>query len=335
MGVGKGKSVFAGVAALALIASFTGQSRADDAKPRMVVVHKIAGIPGVQLMADGVVHGGKDYGIDASLTGPATPDPAQQVKLVEDMIAQKVSVIGLVPLDVNVAAGSLKKAQDAGIKVITLEGANQPNKDWNVDMVGPKEFGEKEMQVLAKAMGEKGEYIVFVGTLTTPLHNEWADYAVAYQKAHYPEMKQATDRLPGGDEVDVSQQTTLDAMKAHPHVKGFLVEGSNGPIGVGNALRQLHLGGKAAIVGTCVPSQARALIMDHIITECTWWNPIDSGYAMVAVAKQMLDGKPFVDGADIGGIGAAKVDAANHSIQFDKLLEITTGNVDSLIKQGL
>src|SRR5882724_189677 len=106
------------------------------------------------------------------------------------------------------------------------------------------------MQRLAKDLNEKGEYAVYVGTLTTPLHNVWADAAVAYQKAHYPNMKQATDRFPGGDEVDVSQ--------AYPNVGGFVIEGSNGPIGAGNALKQLKLQRKVAVVGTCVPGQARA-----------------------------------------------------------------------------
>ena len=37
-----------------------------------------------------------------SMVGPANVDPAQQVKLLEDLIAKKVDVIGLVPLDVKV-----------------------------------------------------------------------------------------------------------------------------------------------------------------------------------------------------------------------------------------
>jgi len=35
-------------------------------------------------------------------------------------------------------------------------------------------------------MGEEGEYIVYVGSLTVPLHNLWADAAIAYKKSTYP-----------------------------------------------------------------------------------------------------------------------------------------------------
>ena len=35
------------------------------------------------------------------------------------------------------------------------------------------------MEALAKAMGGEGKYIVYVGSLTVPLHNKWADAAIA------------------------------------------------------------------------------------------------------------------------------------------------------------
>jgi simple sugar transport system substrate-binding protein len=322
-----------GAAALAGGANAPGLVLADTQKT-MVVIHKIAGIPWVNLMADGVVKGGKDFNINASLIGPAAVDPAQQVKLLEDVIARKVDVVGLVPLDSKVCAPVLERAHAEGIKVITLEGPNQDGRDWNVDLVNSIDFGETQMKRLAEGMGEKGEYVVYVGTLTTPLHNVWADAAIAYQKAHYPNMKLATDRFPGGDEVDVSQKTTLDVVKAYPKVTGILAEGSNGPIGTGNALRQLKLK-TITVVGTCVPGQAKSLIHAGLIRECTLWNPIDSGYAMVAVARLMLDGKEIENGMEIPSVGVATVDPAKKSIQFDKMLEITKANVDGLVAQGL
>ncbi len=109
------------------------------------------------MMADGVAQGGQKFGITASLIGPATPDPAQQVKLIEDVIAQKVDVIGLAAARREGRAPSLKRAQAAGIKVVTLEGPNQDGRDWNVDLVNSKTFGEIQMQRLAAAMGEKGD----------------------------------------------------------------------------------------------------------------------------------------------------------------------------------
>ncbi len=56
---------------------------------------------------------------------------------------------------------------------------------------------------------------------------------------------------------------------------------------------------------------------------------------MVAVAKLLLDGTPIVADMEIADLGKASVDPANKAIQFDKMLEITTDNVDSLVAAGL
>ena len=301
----------------------------------MVTVVKIAGIPWFNAVEKGIKKGATDFGIDASMVGPANVDPAQQVKLLEDLIAKKVNVIGLVPLDVKVCEPVLKRAQAAGIKVITHEGPEQEGRDWNVELIDSVRFGEVQMQRLAKDMNEEGEYVVYVGTLTTPLHNKWADAAIAYQKAKYPKMKLVADRFPGADEIDTSYKTSLDVIKAYPNLKGILGFGSNGPIGAGNAVREKRLGKKIAVVGTVLPSQAKDLIADGIIREGFLWNPTDAGYAMVAVAKLVLDGKEIKDGVDIPGLGKASVDVAGKLIKVDKIMRINGETIEALIAGGL
>ena len=128
-------------------------------------------------------------------------------------------------------------------------------------------------------------------------------------------MKLVADRFPGADEIDTSYRTTLDVIKAYPNLKGILGFGSNGPIGAGNAVREKRLGKKIAVVGTVLPSQAKELITDGIIREGFLWNPTDAGYAMVAVAKLVLDGKEIKDGIEIPGLGKAAVDVARQADQ--------------------
>ncbi|HVB16103.1 MAG TPA: substrate-binding domain-containing protein, partial [Stellaceae bacterium] len=78
------------LAGAAALAGATGLPRiAAAAEKTMVVVVKIAGIPWFNLLERGVKQAGSRFGVDASMIGPANVDPAQQVKLVEDLIAKK------------------------------------------------------------------------------------------------------------------------------------------------------------------------------------------------------------------------------------------------------
>ncbi len=321
-----------GISAASAVVPLSARSAAE---PTMVTVVKITGIPWFNLVDRGLVRGGKKFDVDVSMTGPAHVDPAQQVKLVEDLIARKVNVIGLVPLDVKVLAPVLQRAQQAGIPVITQEGPNQDGRTWDVELINSTKFGEEQMQALARFMNEEGEYVVYVGTLTTPLHNKWADAAIAYQKAHYPKMKLAASRFPGADEVDTSMRTTLDVLKAYPNLKGILGFGSNGPIGAGIAVRQKRLADKVMVVGTVVPSQAKPMIMDGTIKEGFLWSPIDAGYAMVAVASRVLRNQPIEDGFEVEGLGKANVDKENKIVAWNDILVINKSSIDGLIKQGL
>jgi simple sugar transport system substrate-binding protein len=321
-----------GISAAGAVVPLSARSASE---PTMVTVVKITGIPWFNLVDRGLVRGGKKFDVDVSMTGPAHVDPAQQVKLVEDLIARKVNVIGLVPLDVKVLAPVLQRAQQAGIPVITQEGPNQDGRTWDVELINSTKFGEEQMQALARFMNEEGEYVVYVGTLTTPLHNKWADAAIAYQKAHYPKMKLAASRFPGADEVDTSMRTTLDVLKAYPNLKGILGFGSNGPIGAGIAVRQKHLADKVMVVGTVVPSQAKPMIMDGTIKEGFLWSPIDAGYAMVAVASRVLRNQPIEDGFEVEGLGKANVDRENKIVAWNDILVINKNSIDGLIKQGL
>ncbi|MEO8243657.1 MAG: substrate-binding domain-containing protein, partial [bacterium] len=86
---------------------------------KLGVVVKIGGIPWFNAMETGILAKGKELGDDASMIGPTSADPALQVRAIEDLIAQGVNAIGVVPNDANVLEPVLKKAREAGIKVIT------------------------------------------------------------------------------------------------------------------------------------------------------------------------------------------------------------------------
>jgi simple sugar transport system substrate-binding protein len=88
---------------LATAGLFGMMSPAGAAEPKtMATVVKEAGVPWFNILNQGLEEAGKAYNITTTMVGPVQVDPAQQVKLIDDLVAKKVDVIGLVPLDVNV-----------------------------------------------------------------------------------------------------------------------------------------------------------------------------------------------------------------------------------------
>ena len=322
------RTLVQGAAALG-IATALGATRALAANnpPKIGIVGKVK-IPWFDNVEKGVLKAGQDLGVDASIINPTTDDPAQQVRAIEDLIAKKVDVIGVVPNDGKALEPVLKRAQDAGIKVVMNESPGQKNADWDIELIQDKAFGEAHLEAFAEAIGGEGKYVVFVGGLTVALHNLWADYAVALQKEKYPKMQQVGDRFGVSNSVDDSYKTAMDQMQANPDLKGFLIFGANGPIGAGNAVSDRDQIGKVIVVGPFIPSQGRKLMKSGAITRGFLWNPIDSGYAMVALGKAMAGGAEIKDGIDLPGMGPCQVDTSGRVIRANKQIDLNPQSID-------
>jgi simple sugar transport system substrate-binding protein len=319
----------AAMGAAGTLASFS--ARAANNPLQIGIVAKIR-IPWFDNVEKGVKKAAQDLGVNAWMIAPTTDDAAQQVRAVEDLIAKKVDVIGVIPNNGAALEPVFKRAQDAGIKVIVHEQPDQKYADWDIELIQNKEFGEAHLEAFAQAIGGEGKYVLYVGGLTVTLHNLWADAAVALQKQKYPKMQQVGDRFGVSNSVEDSYKTAVDQMRANPDLKGFLIFGANGPIGAGQAVADRDKIGKVIVVGPFIPSQGAKLMKQGAITRGFLWNPIDAGYAMVQLGKILAEGTTPTDGMDIPGLGPVKVENDIHTIRANKMLDINPGSIDELAK---
>jgi len=295
----------------------------------IAVVVKIVGIPFFNVFEDGVKKAAEELGVNAYVTGPTDADPAQQVKIVEDLINAGVDAIVVVPNDATALEAVLQRARDKGIFVVANESPGQSGADYDVEMIDNKLFAEACAQSMADAMGGKGDYVFFVGGLSVPLHNTWADVAKEYLTANYPEMNEVTDRIPCGEDAELAHTKTLELIKTYPELSGILGFGSLGPIGAAQAVREKDLIGKVHILGNIIPSQGAQYLADGSLTEGFLWDPADSGYASVFTAKYLLEGGDINDPAfEIPGIGKPAI--TDNVLAFDATLSITKENAESL-----
>lgn len=321
----------AGALALGALSLASAGAWAEDVS----VVVKIGGIPWFNAMETGIKKAGAELKIPAGMIGPTEADAAQQVRAVEDLIARKSKVIAVVPNDAKALEPVFKRAKDAGIKVITHESPDQKGADWDIELTSVAGFGERHMESMAKAMGGEGKYAIYVGSLTVPLHNAWADAAIAWQKKNAPKMQLVADRFGVAESLDDSYRTAQDLMRANPDLKGILAFGSQGPIGAGRAVSEAKKADKIAVVGPFSPGQGAKLIKEGAIREGFIWNPALAGEVIVRIGKMLIDGKEPTDGMEIPGLGKVSVDKTKRVILGQKLEGINKESIDRLVGMGL
>ncbi len=324
--------LFKGAAAVLVAAVVAGGATAQD-KPRMGVVVKIGGIPWFNAMEVGIKEQGEALGMDAFMVGPTSADPALQVRAIEDLIAQGVDAIGVVPNDEGALEPVLTKAREAGIKVISHEGPGLQNVDYNFELASSDGFGEAHAKLLAEKMGGAGEYAVFVGSLTVPLHNAWADAAIAYLGQNHPDMTLIGERHGVAESADDSRKTALELMSANPELGGFLAFGSQGPIGAGRAIEERRKIGDVHVLGPFSPGQGQKLVQNDVISGGFMWNPMEAGRVFVTMGKLLVDGEEVSAGMEIEGLGEVNPDGTN--IVVNQLVPINKDTVDGLAEMGL
>jgi len=291
-------------------------------------VVKIAGINWFNRMENGVNDWGKANGVNATLVGPAEADAAQQIPIIEDLIAQGVDALCVIPMDPTQLDPVLKKAMDAGITVVTHEASNQINMDFDIEAFDNKAFGAGLMDRLAAAMGEEGEYAVFVGSLGSKTHNEWVDGGIARQKEAYPNMTLVGDKVETFDDAEIAYQKAKEVLAAHPNIKGFQGSASTDVAGIGRAVEEAGLQDVVSVVGTSLPSIAGDLLYSGAIDAIGFWDPAVAGAACNQIAKMVIEGKEVGAGTDLGIDGYHNLIAVGNVLYGNAAVYVDASNAD-------
>jgi simple sugar transport system substrate-binding protein len=275
----------------------------------------------------GIKRFAEETGHDVFQLDPVTPDPALQVKIIEDFIAQGVDAICVVPTGVETVEPVLKKAMDRGIIVIAHEAANLNNCHYDVEAFDNYEYGAHLMDEMAKRLNYEGKYIQFVGHLTAKSHNQWVDGAYERQQEKYPKMVQAVPRIESHELIDTSYQKTKEILKVHPDIRGFQGSSAADVCGIGLAIEEYGLEDQTVVLGTSFVSLAGKYLETGAVDMISFWDPADAGYIMCKVATMLLDGQEVKEGMDLGLDGYRNVTIDGKVISGNAWHDVTVDNM--------
>jgi simple sugar transport system substrate-binding protein len=313
-------------ALLAATALTAAPAAAQDAKD-MVTVVKIDGIAWFNRMREGVEEYAAESGNDARMVGPAEADPQQQAALIEDMIAQGVDALLVVPMSPEAIEPVLGRAMEQGITVITHEAASQQNTLYDVEAFRNEEFGANLMDRLAACMEEEGEYAVFVGSLGSQTHNQWVDGAIARQEEAYPDMTLVGDKNETFDDQQEAYARAQEVLRAYPDIKGMQGSASTDVAGIGLAIEERGLEDQTCVFGTSLPSIAGQYMETGAVDGIGFWDPKVAGQVMNKVAEMVMAGEEITDGMDLGFAGYENVTLEDKVIYGQAFVDVDAGNM--------
>ena len=303
------------------------QSSDDDVFTIATVV-KVTGIAWYDRMQVGIEKFKEDTGMDVFMTGHHTADPAEQVRVIEDLLAQGVDALVVIPNSTEAVEPVLQKAREQGVVVIAHEATNIVNADYDLEAFDNQAYGQHFMEILGELMGGEGQYTTFVGSLTATSHNEWVDSAVAVQEEKYPNMELVSNKNESGEDSETAYQKTKELLMTYPQLKGFQGSAMADIPGVARAVEEAGLEDSTCVIGTCLVSTAGQFLESGAIDCISFWDPADAGYALNELALKCLRGEEIGENLSLTPDGYQNLQLNGNVFAGEAWIDVTVDNMD-------
>src|SRR5438270_6876790 len=134
---------------------------------------------------------GKGVAIDFLYTGPSVANTDEQIRIIDDLVAQKPDAIIIAPNHADALVPVAKKAKTSGIKVIAYDAdvADPSARQWFVNQGTFTLAGAALVDVVAEQAGASARFAVVSTDPGAFSQNSWIAAMKAQMQAKYPKMQ--------------------------------------------------------------------------------------------------------------------------------------------------
>jgi ribose transport system substrate-binding protein len=243
-------------------------------------------------MACGAQEAARRLGVDLTVTGPDQFAPAQQIPLLNAVVAKKPDAILIAPTDAKALQAPLKQAAAAGIKIVlvdtTLADPSIAVAEVTSDNVGA---GKNAAEELIKMMGGKGSIYVqstAPGVTTVDARVEGFKQAVTGKHG----IKNLGVKYDPEDTPDKAASIAKSILAANSDLAGVYALNTFTAQGIATALREAQKTKQVRLVGWDANASGIKALKEGSAQAQVVLKPLDIGSQGVEQAVNALSGKP-------------------------------------------
>jgi rhamnose transport system permease protein len=274
----------------------------------------------------GAEEAAKEMNVEMLWDGPTSADPAEQNKIVETWITRKVDVISVAVENAGGLSTALKKARDAGIKVITWDAdADKDARDFFCNQATPEGIGDTLLQTASDQMGGKGKFVVISGSQTAANLGMWRDRILSRMK-DYPDMTLA-EVVYCDDKQNIALDLGKQMLNKYPDLKLIMAICSPGVPGAAEAVKQSGRS-DVKVIGLGLPNENKKYVHEGVTQAVILWKTADLGYLAVAAAKAAAEGTLKEGDTTFTAGRLGKLEIQGTDILLGKPFVFTKDNID-------
>lgn len=233
----------------------------------------------------------KEFGGDGKVVGPSDAGASSQVQYINTLTTQRVNAIVVAANDPNALVPYLKRAMSNGIKVVTFDSDTAPaGREIFVNQANAEGIGRGQIQLVAKSMGNEGEFAILSATPNATNQNTWIKWMKEeLKKPEYAKMKLVKIAY-GNDDDQQSFVETQGLLQAYPNLKAIVAPTSVGLAAAARYISSSPSKGKVAVTGLGTPNQMREFVKNGTVKAFQLWDPGQLGYLAAYAAANLASG---------------------------------------------
>ena len=254
--------------ALTMLGALASSPALAQDKPKVALVMKSLANEFFRTMEDGAKAHQKAHASEYTLIASGIKDETDtsaQIKMVEQMVAQKINALVIAPADSKALVPVIKAAIDKGILVVNidnqLDAAALKEKSIGVPFVGPDNRAGAKLvgDYLAKSL-KSGDKVGIIEGVSTTFNAQ--QRTMGYQDAMKAANITVVGVQSGNWEIEKGNTVAAGMMREHPDLVALLAGNDSMALGAVAAVKAAGKTGKVTVVGYDNISAIRPMLKD-------------------------------------------------------------------------
>ena len=257
-----------------------------------------------QAVKQGAEKAAAEFGVRINFVGPELESQVDiQMNMLQTELGKNPTALGFAALDSRAAVPLLRQASLRGIPIIAFDSGVDSDIPLTTITTDNKAAAALAADKMAEAIGGSGKVALVVHDQTSRTGMDRRDGFLERMASRYPNIQVLEVQYGGGDHLR-SAEIAKAVINANPDLKGYYGSNEGSAIGVVNAINELGISGRIAVIGFDSGKAQLDAIRSGLMYGAVQQNPVGIGYETVRAAVRALRGETLPTIIDSGFVWA-------------------------------
>ena len=248
-----------------------------------------------ELASEGFKQAVEDAGENCIVLYPDHPSAQEQIRLIQNLIDEKVEAIAVAANDEYALTPVLNLAREKGISVITLDAdVEAGSRSIYISPVDARELGKELVREVDNICGHRGQWGILSAGSRSANQNEW----IFMMKQELQNLKYRDLRLVdiayGEGEYEKAAEKAEQMLDAYPDLRVMCCLSTEGIKAAADVVKERGRASEVKVIGLGLPDQMEAYVGSAAEDVCPVlyiWNPVDLGRVAGYVCLELAGGR--------------------------------------------